>query len=274
MKKTAILFFGLLFMAACSDSGDEPDGGNGALPPDDSPKWHLEWSDDFNGTEIDSRNWSRTERGTPDWAKTQSDDPRCLELADGILKLKGIVNDDLTKDPSPYLCGGIWSKDKKAFGPGCIQVKARLGNGAQGAWPAIWLMPFAQNGEDWPDCGEIDIMERLNHESQVYQTVHSRYVTTLGIKNPANSKTTSVNPDNFNIYEVQIWENEVKFYINNNLTMSYPKIDGGADGQFPFYKEWYLIIDMQLGGSWVGSVDSAQLPVEMEVDWVRYYRYY
>ena len=35
---------------------------------------------------------------------------------------------------------------------------------------------------------------------------------------------------------------------------------------------WYLLIDMQLGGSWVGRVDSQQLPVEMYIDWVRHYR--
>jgi len=29
---------------------------------------------------------------------------------------------------------------------------------------------------------------------------------------------------------------------------------------------------MQLGGSWVGAVDSSDLPVEMEIDWVRFYQ--
>ena len=29
---------------------------------------------------------------------------------------------------------------------------------------------------------------------------------------------------------------------------------------------------MQLGGSWVGGVDPQDLPVEMEIDWVRFYR--
>lgn len=28
---------------------------------------------------------------------------------------------------------------------------------------------------------------------------------------------------------------------------------------------------MQLGGAWVGDVDLNDLPVEMEVDWVKYY---
>lgn len=43
------------------------------------------------------------------------------------------------------------------------------------------------------------------------------------------------------------------------------------EGQFPFYQPYYLLIDMQLGGSWVGAVDPKELPVEMWVDWVKYY---
>jgi hypothetical protein len=31
------------------------------------------------------------------------------------------------------------------------------------------------------------------------------------------------------------------------------------------------MIDMQLGGSWVGDVDESTLPCKMYVDWVKYY---
>ena len=43
--------------------------------------------------------------------------------------------------------------------------------------------------------------------------------------------------------------------------------------KFPFDIPQYLLIDMQLGGTWVGPVDSTDLPVEMEVDWVRHYQW-
>jgi hypothetical protein len=29
---------------------------------------------------------------------------------------------------------------------------------------------------------------------------------------------------------------------------------------------------MQLGGSWVGKVHAEELPVEMQIDWVKYYK--
>ena len=31
----------------------------------------------------------------------------------------------------------------------------------------------------------------------------------------------------------------------------------------------YLILDMQLGGSWAGEVDISTLPVTCEIDWIR-----
>ena len=76
----------------------------------------------------------------------------------------------------------------------------------------------------------------------------------------------------WNVYGVDILPDSIVFHINGQPTLTYPKINGGADGQFPFYIPQYLLIDMQLGGQWVGEVDPADLPVEMEVDWVKYYK--
>ena len=47
----------------------------------------------------------------------------------------------------------------------------------------------------------------------------------------------------------------------------------GTRRSIPFDIPQYLLIDMQLGGTWVGPVDSTDLPVEMEVDWVRHYQW-
>lgn len=62
-------------------------------------------------------------------------------------------------------------------------------------------------------------------------------------------------------------------YFNGKRNFVYPRIETEQEGQFPFNIPQYLLIDMQLGGSWVGTVDPADLPVEMEVDWVRHYQW-
>jgi len=60
--------------------------------------------------------------------------------------------------------------------------------------------------------------------------------------------------------------------VNETHTKTYPRIETTQEGQFPFSEqEFYLLIDMQLGGSWVGAIDPTSLPAEMYIDWVRYY---
>lgn len=240
-------------------------------------EWVLVWSDDFNGNSVNERVWSRIPRGTAEWQNTQSSDDRCYEMRDGCIVLKGIVNDDTDKDPSPYLTGGIWSQDKKAFGPGRIEVRAKL-QAAQGAWPAIWLLPYFRDVPEnyWPYGGEIDIMERFGYDSRVSQTVHSNYTYNLGHKtDPVHTGKADFDHSGFNTYGVDIHKDSVVFYVNGIRNFAYPRVEAASDdGQFPYYKPMFLIIDMQLGGSWSGgTVDPADLPVEMEVDWVKYYEW-
>lgn len=235
--------------------------------------WQLVWQDEFNGNTIDYTTWSHCDRGKADWANTQSADPRCYEMRNGCLVLKGIVNDNLEADTAHYLTGGIWSKGKHAFDCGRIEVRAKL-QGARGAWPAIWLLPFDTKKYGWPNGGEIDIMERLNHDSIAYQTVHSYYTLNLKMDNePPHYATGAIRPDDFNVYGVDIMPDSLVFHINGKRTFAYPRIATDKPGQFPFYIPQYLLIDMQLGGSWVGAVDPKELPVEMEIDWVRHYQY-
>lgn len=258
MKKILFYLSALIFItAACNQS----------------PDWQLVWEENFEGSDLDATVWSRIPRGTADWQNTQSFDDRCYEMRDGKLILKGIVNDDLNKDTASYLTGGVWTKNKHAFNLGRIEVKAKL-LGAQGAWPAIWMLPFETDKYKWPYGGEIDIMERLNFDSIAYQTVHSHYTYNLEIKdNPVPGSTASINPDDFNIYGVDLWPDSIVFHINNKRHFAYPRIDTEEKGQFPFNIPQFLLIDMQLGGLWVGNINPADLPVEMEIDWVRHYQW-
>ena len=194
----------------------------------------------------------------------------CYAMREGKLVLRGIVNQVQPNDTAPYLTGGVYTKGKKAFINGRIEICAKL-NAAKGAWPAIWMLP---EKAAWPSGGEIDIMERLNYDSIVYQTVHSHYTYTLGIENnPKHGGTASINPEDFNVYGVDFWPDSLVFHVNGKRHFVYPRIETEQEGQFPFDIPQYLLIDMQLGGTWVGPVDSTDLPVEMEVDWVRHYQW-
>ncbi len=230
--------------------------------------WKLVWSEDFNSDELNDEFWSRIPRGKSDWNNYMTPNDACYEMRDGKLVLKGIKNDILKGDTATYLTGGVYTKGKKTFDYGKIVIRAKLGS-AKGAWPAFWMLP---KDKQWPMGGEIDIMEHLNYDNYAYQTVHSNYTVNLGIKdNPKHFGTNSINKDKFNTFTVQIMPTELRFFINNNFTFSYPKINTDKEGQYPFGKDFYLLLDMQLGGNWVGVIKDEDLPVEMEIDWVRYY---
>lgn len=158
MKKIMLLLFTVFVMLSCSHK----------------PGWKLVWEENFDGTELDTTVWSRIPRGRADWQNTQSFDDRCYEMRNGLLILKGIVNDNREADTAAYLTGGVWTKGKHAFHRGRIEVRAKL-HGARGAWPAIWTLPYETDKYHWPTGGEVDIMERLNNDSIAYQTVHSHY---------------------------------------------------------------------------------------------------
>ena len=229
----------------------------------------LEWQEEFNqANSFDESRWTKIPRGTSDWDKYMTHYDICYAMRNGKLILRGIKNTSQPNDTARYLTGGLYTKDKVNFSFGRLEIRAKL-NGARGAWPAIWML--AENSR-WPDGGEIDIMERLNSDSIAYQTIHTYYTYHLKIKDPKQGSTGPINPAEFNTYAVEKYRDSIVFYINDKRTFAYPRIQTDKQGQFPFDQQrHYLLIDMQLGGSWVGVVNANDLPVEMEVDWVRFY---
>ena len=233
-------------------------------------EWRLVWEENFDQADsINEEVWSKIPRGNVDWNRHMSDYDSCYAMRDGYLVLRGLNNYTLAQDTSPVLTGGVYTKGKKLFENGRLEIKARL-YGAKGAWPAFWLLP---ENTPWPEGGEIDIMERLNNDSIGYQTVHSHYTQVLGIKdNPNHGSVGEINRDDFNAYAVELSADSLSFYINDVHTFTYPKIETDKEGQFPFNRSYYLLLDMQLGGAWVGAIHPEDLPVEMEIDWVRFYQ--
>lgn len=263
-----------LTFTACGGDDDEPSPE--PTPDPETPEWHLEWEDQFKTAEINDKVWRRIDRGTSDWNNNMSKEDVCYGWEangadDGVVILRGLKRPDNVDDDQEYIVGGIETRKLKQFMPPFrLEIRCKL-TAAQGAWPALWLMPFAEN-EKWPDCGEIDIMERLNDNNMVYQTVHSGY--TQSHSTPTNSTTAMINGDDWNIYSITVTRSAVVWKVNGRETHRYTKLEPEVAGQFPFNKGQYLMMDMQLGGSWVGPVAGTNLPVEMRIDYVKYYRYY
>lgn len=235
-------------------------------------QWKLVWSDDFSAASLDTTKWSLVPQGSSDWNRHMKASANLFSMRDGCIVLKGIRNQDTLADTRPFLTGGIFSRGKFAFQYGKIEIRAKLGT-AQGAWPAMWMLAATDKHGAYPKNGEIDMMEHLNHDSMVYQTVHSYY--TLELKqqdHPPHYATAPIHPDEFNTFGLLWYPDRLVFTVNGAERFTYPRVSGVDPSQWPFDQPFYLLIDQQLGGSWVGKVNPDQLPVEMIVDWVRVYQ--
>ena len=232
--------------------------------------WALVWEDDFLGNVLDSNTWTRCTRGKPDWKNTMSDDPRLLKVKGGVLHLRGIVNDQ-KDDTAPYLTAGATSKEKYTFLYGKVQIRARF-KSAQGAWPALWMMGIKKG---WPANGEVDLMEHLNFDDKIYQTVHSEYSIKIDKTNtPKKGSTAKIKRNDWNTYGCEWDVDKIVFTVNSKPTHTYPRIPSKGDKQWPFNQPFYFILSMQIGGKWVngsGPTNPAHYPAGMEIDWVRVY---
>ena len=221
---------------------------------------------------FDHGKWSKIPSGKSDWNKYMSSHPDCFSISDGKLFLRGINNPDTLTDSRPYLTGGLYTKGKFAFQYGKIEIHAKL-ECARGAWPAIWMLAEKDRYGKYPRNGEIDIMEHLNFDSIIYQTTHSYYTLELKEKNnPPHGGMARLNINEYNTFGLEWYPDKLIFTLNGMETFRYPRINGVDASQWPYDQPFYIMIDQQLGGNWVGKVNPGDLPVQMIVDWVRVYQ--
>ncbi len=230
------------------------------------------WSDEFEGEDVDWTRWRKVpvlKSGAPDWRKYTSDREDLVSVADGALILKGVKNDG--SDPNEtrkLLCGQIWGERKISFTKGVYEIRAKFDN-QDGAWPALWMLP---DNNSWPLTGEIDIVERLNSDSCVYQTVHHGPVTSGGNSTSNGSHNNVIDNGTWNVYRVEWTDDAIKWYVNGKCTFTYAPTNKTSD-TWPFTTPFYFILSQQLEGNWVGTVDDeSTLPVNMYVDYVRVYQ--
>lgn len=223
------------------------------------PGWVLVFEDTFKAGKLNERKWSRIpyENGVSHiaWRRYQSQDDNLFRFTGKSLQLRGEFGlhrtQSNTEQPQPtYACAGIWSRDTFSFRYGKVEVKARF-DGVQGCWPAIWLMPTG--GEAWPRSGEIDLMEHLNKEGGVYQTLH--FCQAGG---GATSRTTKKNFAELHLADEKAWHTYgmewtpagLTFTIDNIPTATLtPEQTNNTFGEG--CKTFHLILDQQIGGGWV-----------------------
>lgn len=252
--------------------------------------WTPVWSDNFDGsagTGVDTANWRYdigTGWGTGEIESMSDSTANVQQDGSGHLKITAIRDAN-----GNWTSGRIESQraDFAAPAGGQLQVSASIqqpdvsGAAAAGYWPAFWMLGSQfRVDHNWPNDGEIDIMEDINGLSSVFGTLH------CGV-NPGGpcNETTGIGSaqracpgcqTSFHTYSMivdrSVSPEQIRWYLDgsNYFTVSANQVDAttwtnAVDHGF------FIIFDLAMGGGFPnafggGPTPTTQSGVSMLVD--------
>lgn len=245
------------------------------------PAYKLVWEDNFDGTELNRDDWN-VELHAPGWVNAEwqeyVDCEENIYLKDGNLVIQPIK---MKKDGKDYYTSGrINTQNKHDFLYGRFEARCKVPSG-KGFLPAFWMMPTDESfyGQ-WPKCGEIDIMEVLGDDTT---TAHG----TLHFGEPHTQKQGTYQlesgnfSDEYHVFACEWEPGEMRFYIDGELYFTendwFTKRDGFDEITYPapYDQPFYIILNVAVGGTWVGYPDTStkyEDNAQLVVDYVRVYQ--
>jgi beta-glucanase (GH16 family) len=226
----------------------------------------LIWSDEFNTPGApDPAKWGY-DIGAGGWGNNESQ--YYTNRTDNVLVSNGTLKIIAKKEVyagSNYTSARLLSKGKFSFQYGKVEVSAKLPGGI-GTWPAIWMLGDNISTVSWPACGEIDIMEQKGSDiNRIFNTVHYTGHSGgggIGTSFLINNVTTE-----FHKYGL-IWSGtSLQFLVDDVVTYTFSNA-----ANLPFNQNFFLLLNMAMGGNFGGNIDPAFNNAVMEVDYVRVYQ--
>ncbi|GGK94372.1 endo-1,3-beta-glucanase [Sphaerisporangium melleum] len=235
----------------------------------------VTWSDEFNaasGAPVDGTKW-KFDIGGGGWGNNEqqyyTDSTRNV-YHDGQGHLAITARKE---NPAGYQChygtcqytsGRILTSGKFSQAYGRFEASIKIPRG-QGIWPAFWML----GGGDWPNTGEIDIMENVGKApNTVYGTVHGPgYSGGEGIG--GNRSIGAPLADGFHNYRVDWSPNLIVWYLDGSEYFRVTPSNLGGD-RWVFDHPFFMILNVAVGGYWPGYPDSTtSFPQTMLIDYVR-----
>ncbi len=257
------------------------------------PSGTLVWSDEFsNSTGVNAQPnplvWTY-DTGASGWGNGELEDycgwgssvspcaapaPNVYVGTDGYLHI-------VAEQPSAgvYTSSRLKTQGLFSFQYGRIEFRAQVPE-AQGFWPAAWLMGNDIATVNWPACGEMDVLERVNAAGSPdwnEGSIHGTGFTggNLGTVYDFPSGETAAGWHTYGM----IWsKGSVAYYVDNPaqpyITYTPSSIGGLGGSVWPFDSGQanFILLNLAIGGSWPGSpISNTPFPAEMLVDYVRIY---
>ncbi len=244
--------------------------------------YQLKWNDEFDGTELNKSDWN-VETHDPGWVNEELqayvDSEENIFVKDGKLVLHPIQTKSEDGKYS-YTSGRVNTQNKHDYKYGLFVARAKVPTG-MGYLPAFWMMPTNENlyGQ-WPKCGEIDIMEVMGQTTnKAYNTIH------FGEPHDQKQGTYTTAADekdfaaDFHEFALEWLPGELIWYVDGVETFRTSDWFSATEGKgtvsypAPFDQNFYVILNLAVGGSWVGYPDNAAFKSsDYEIDYVRVYQ--
>ena len=271
-----LLFVSVLNFVAC---GSDSNGGPKVVTPSDPhcPGTVLEaaplgnndvlvWADEFEANGFPcTQNWTAQEGTGGDWGWGNGEKQFYLRgnanVENGILS---ITAREEQFQESDYTSARIITKNKFDFTHGRVEVRAKL-PAAKGTWPAIWMLGSDYLTNIWPKCGEIDIMEQKGqYKNTVLGTTHW-YAN--GNASYSRNKSLPTSTTDFHVYAMEWTTKQIKMFVDDQQYYTIILND-----TMPFDSDFFIILNVAVGGTLGGTNIEADLESSMEVDYVRVYQ--
>jgi len=212
-----------------------------------------------------------------------------LRIQNGSLVLEALNSPE---NGYNYTSARISTQNKENFLYGKIVVKASMPTGI-GTWPAIWMLASnpkyaslspASDTNRYLNDGEIDIAESVGtDQNTIYGIAHSVAYPEDGTnRSYFNTITVPHSGATFHEYEVDWTPTSLTYRVDGQAYFTYTKQPNADYRSWPFDQQFYLIINLALGGTWGGTdtsqfpgdgVDKNALPTSLNVQSISYYPY-
>jgi beta-glucanase (GH16 family) len=233
------------------------------------------WREEFNGTRLDLAKWrydtAFNKKGWFNKEKQYYSAGQNLRVANGRVVIE--ARHETPSAASDW--GGQHYTSAKIVSNGAgwtygfYEVRAKLPC-ARGTWPAIWMLPTKM--VEWPDDGEIDIMEQVGAEPNlIYASLHTGLFNHVQKTQRSVQKLLPASCSAFHTYQLDWKPDSITIGFDGRAFMRVRNNQPGGKGAWPFNTPFYMILNLAMGGDWAAAkgMDDAALPQRMEVDYVR-----
>jgi beta-glucanase (GH16 family) len=179
---------------------------------------------------------------------------------------------------SVYTSARMKTQGLFSFQYGRLEFRAQVPE-AQGFWPANWLLGNNIANVNWPACGEMDVLERVNAAATPdwnQGSIHGPGFTGgtgLGTQYLFPSGQTAAQ---WHTYGMAWTQGKVTYYVDEipYATFTTASISGFPGAVWPFDagQANFIILNLAIGGDYPGPPDNTTpFPSEMLIDYVRIY---